>query len=202
MSAQERLEHNSTVEDLRTIVGQYEGDDDAHFELIEGEIVQMHPPGAQHGYLAVKLARVFDAHVTKNHLGIVTVETGYIIRRSGYKDSVLAPDVAFTSQYKSPDALPEGYIPFPPDLAIEIKSPNDTTKKLRRKTRIYLTGGARVVLNVYPFEGIEICRPAEGRGVNIEFIEMEGVLDIEDVLPGFQLAVKDIFYEPDGSSSG
>lgn len=201
MSTQERIEHNATVENLSTFVSEYEGDDDAHFELIEGEIVEMHPPGAQHGYLAVKLARIFDSHVTKNRLGIVTVETGYIIRRAGFKDSVLAPDIAFTSQYKSSSVLPEGYIPFAPDLAIEIKSPNDTIKKLRRKTRIYLTGGTQIVLNVYPFEGVEVCRPSDGRSVNIEFIEMDGSLEIEDVLPNFQLAVKDIFYEPDNEPS-
>ena len=40
--------------------------------------------------------------------------------------------------------------PFAPDLVVEIRSPEDREKNIRRKTALYLAHGAIVVLDINP----------------------------------------------------
>ena len=45
---------------------------DRRFELIEGELFEMVPPGLLHGRLATRLARFLDEFAEESELGIVT----------------------------------------------------------------------------------------------------------------------------------
>jgi len=40
--------------------------------------------------------------------------------------------------------------PFAPDLAVEIRSPDDRDRNVARKVEIYLAYGSRLVLDVHP----------------------------------------------------
>jgi len=62
-----------------------------------------------------------------------------------------------------------------------------------KKDKEYLQSGTRLVWVIYPEEQtVEIFRPVEPRW---QTLTLDDTLAAEDVLPGFELAVRDIFPE-------
>ena len=179
-----------TVDDVWELA--HQPDNINHYELIEGELFEMPPPGYEHGRLAVKIARRIDIYVEEHQLGEVTVETGY--HPPAGRHTLLSPDVAFLSSARMSRPLPEKYIPVMPDLAIEILSPNDTLRQARRKAALYLQYGTQLVWIVLPDEkGVDVCRSADGPRLNIEFVGQESSLSGEQILPGFELKLELLF---------
>jgi Uma2 family endonuclease len=75
-------------------------------------------------------------------------------------------------------------------MAVEVKSPTDSKREMRRKAEKYLAYGTRLVWLVFPDEQtVEVYVPDE----DVKMVGIEGILDGVNVLPGFALAVKDIF---------
>ena len=104
-------------------------------------------------------------------------------------DSVFVPDAAYISKQRLPE-IPDQEVPIPPDLAVEVKSPSDSKRKMRQKAEKYLAFGTRLVWLVFPHEQlVEIYTPDQ----DVLTIGIDGVLDGADVLPGFSLPVRDIF---------
>ena len=179
-----------TVDDVWELA--HQPDNVNHYELIEGDLFEMPPPGYAHGRLAVKIARYIDTYVEEHKLGEVTVETGYHPPDS--RHTLLSPDVAFLSKAKAPHPSWGKYIPVMPDLAIEILSPTDTLQKARRKAALYLRHGTQLVWIVLPAEkGVDVCRAADGPRLNIEFVGQESSVSGEQVLPSFELKLERLF---------
>ena len=81
-------------------------DDGSRYELIEGELVELVPPGASHGFVASNAGATLREFVRPRRLGAVfAAETGFVI--STDPDTVRAPDAAFVAS----DRLPEGRLP-------------------------------------------------------------------------------------------
>ena len=73
-------------------------------------------------------------------------------------------------------------------------SPSNTEMELREKAAIYLQNGTRLVWIVKPEqEGVEVCRSVEGGQIKVDCVGVEGSLTGEDVLPGFELALRKLF---------
>ncbi len=179
-----------TVDDVWELA--HQPDNVNHYELIEGELLTMSPPGGVHGSFAVEISYYIWAFVRERGLGKVTVETGYHPPEG--RHTLLSPDVAFLSKAKTPHPFPHTYIPIMPDLAIEILSPNDTLRQARRKAALYLRHGTQLVWIVLPAEkGVDVCRAVDGPGLNIEFVGQESSLSGEQVLPGFELKLELLF---------
>lgn len=165
-----------------------------YFYLIDGELYWDMPPGGVHGSLALRIGYYLQAFVEKHDLGIGTVETGYYPPDD--RHTLLAPDVAFISNARAPQPFPDKFVPTMPDLAVEIMSPTDSLKDLRRKAAVYLANGASLVWIVMPADkGVNVCRASAGAELNIEFIGRDGSLSGETVLPGFQLDLKLLFLD-------
>ncbi|MBC8100440.1 MAG: Uma2 family endonuclease [Armatimonadetes bacterium] len=165
---------------------------DKNVELIDGVIVEMSRPGGSHGKAAIKIGRYLDSFVETHGLGDVTAEAGYVLfKNPDGKDMIVGPDVAFIRRDRLPDGLPAGHIPMPPDLAVEISSPNDTMGKIRDKVAAYLKAGTALVWVVDPdFQTVTVHHAG-----GIAAYDINSVLDGGDVLPGFTLPVRDIFPE-------
>lgn len=188
-------QHIYTVDDVWDITHRPENEN-KHYDLINGELWEMPPPGGVHGWLASKISRYLGIFADEHDLGEVTVETGY--HPEDDRKTLLSPDVAFLSKAKVPDPFPDKYIPTMPDLAVEIVSPSDALKQVRRKAMIYLEYGAKLVWIVLPSEqGVDVCRSVDGARLDIEFIAQDGVLSGEDVLPDFELKVSLLFPSSD-----
>ena len=179
------------IDDLWQLV--HQADNDAiRYELIDGELIEMSPPGGRHGQLQVRMGRFLDIFVEIQSLGIVTSETGY--HPTNNRQILLSPDVAFVSRERAPQPFPEKYIPLMPDLAVEIVSPSNTYSQARRKAKIYLQNGAQLVWIVMPRRNsVEVCRLTDSGGMTRETVGSEGLLSGERVLPGFELKLNRLF---------
>jgi len=83
-----------------------------------------------------------------------------------------------------------GAVPLMPDLAIEVKSPDDSYKTMRGKAAYYLQNGSKLVWLIYPEKRvIEVYRA----GGDDDFLNIEDTLTADDLLPGFALPVRTLF---------
>jgi Uma2 family endonuclease len=82
------------------------------------------------------------------------------------------------------------YIPFAPDLAVEVVSQHDTAAEVQEKVDLYLNAGTRLVWLFYPSVEQVLVHRADRTSTTIL---QDGFLDGEDVLPGFKIAVADLF---------
>jgi Uma2 family endonuclease len=162
---------------------------DKLFELIGGEIVEV-PSNPFVSHISISIAAPLKMFVKEHDLGHVTGEAGgYMVSGERY-----APAVAFISK-KKPLAK-EGYNPAPPDLAVEVDFPSsyESQRNLRTKIVNYLAAGTVVWLVLPESQEVEIYEPGQPK----KTIGLDGVLEGGDILPGFKLAVKDIFPEENG----
>ncbi len=191
MVTQERL---YTIEDLWRLSHSPEYDE-MRLELNEGELIVMSPASGKHGVIAVRFTLPIGTFVNTHQLGYITAaETGYILYQNpdpDGKDIVRAPDVGFIAAGRLPEGLPEGYVPFAPDLAVEVVSPNDDADDLQLKIQQYLRYGTRLIWVAYP----KSRTVAAHTPTSVKTFSLSDTLDGGDVLPGFNLAVKDIFRE-------
>jgi len=165
-------------------------DDGQRHELIEGVLITMAPAGGEHGELALEIGGPLRAHVKANSLGrTFGAETGFILARD--PDIVLAPDAAFVS-WERAEAIGRvrGFLPLAPDLAVEIISPNDLYTDVREKVAIWLKYGTRMVIVLNPrHREVTIYRPL----TEVRQLTVEDTLDGEDVVPGWRVAVRELF---------
>ena len=113
--------------------------DGSQQELVQGMIVTMPPPGGRHGACCSRIGRRVGNHVDDHGLGTVTSnDTGFITERN--PDTVRGPDISFWKKARLPE-VPEGYIEIPPDLAIEVVSPNDHYSRVQKRVRHFLSHG-------------------------------------------------------------
>lgn len=164
------------------------------FYLIDGELFEMSPVQRVHSRLAMRIGSILLGFVDEHDLGEAHTELGFY--PADDRSTLLAPDVAFVSHARLRDQPEDGFLSIMPDLAIEIVSPSNSLRQIRRKAQIYLEYGASLVWIVRPSEsGVDVCRAADGTRLDIEFVAHDGVLSGEDVLPGFELELTRLFPE-------
>ena len=165
---------------------------DRRFEIIEGEIVSMDASGEMHGSFAVEIVYHIRHFMRNNELGRATVETGHF---ASYDDTtLLVPDVAFRRLDVSAELPNPGFVRQMPDLAVEIKSPNDSFRQMRRKAGLYLDRGTSIVWLVYPERReVEVCTLDADGEIAYETVGADGELSGGDALPGFTLDLSRVF---------
>jgi Uma2 family endonuclease len=156
---------------------------DKLFEYIGGEIVEV-PSNPYVSSIALRIGRYVGGYVDDRDLGYVTGEAGgYMVSGERY-----APDVAFLAKDKGPLA-DRGYNPAPPALAVEVLSSPGERDTIRLKLANYLAAGTLTWIVDPDTKTVEVYRP----GQKALQVGIDGTLDGGDVLPGFTLAVSDIF---------
>ncbi len=161
---------------------------DAPYVLIEGELVEeVRPQGRLHGRVLSKLNSILDTKIVDPALGELLVgDVGFLLARN--PDTVLAPDLAFVRAERLANAG-DGYLPFAPDLAIEVVSPSNTLTEIARKVELYLRHGSSEVWVVRPRErGIVIHRA----GV-VATIVHDGESIISPLFPGKTIDFSSVF---------
>jgi len=167
----------------------FEYPDSKYYELVRGVPRVCEPPGGGHGRIAARLVARLGDHVERLGLGTVLVEAGYILDRA--PDTVRGPDVSFVSLARlPPDRIPEQFVPGAPDLAVEILSPSSRWSEVEEEIADYLAAGARLVWVVDPEERRAIVRYPD-RPPRI--VAAGESLDGQDVVPGFTLALAELF---------
>jgi Uma2 family endonuclease len=161
-------------------------------ELVEGRVTVVTPPGGEHGERAGDIYTALRAFARQHRLGRVTIESGY--RLGTDPDTVRGPDVGFIRNTRlEGGTLPAGYIPVPPDLAVEVRSPWDRNSEVNRKVQEYIEAGTPIVWVVDPIgRTVTIHRPGqqpEVRGDGDTLTSADAGFDTE----GFSLMITDLF---------
>ena len=165
-------------------------DDGFRYELVQGELRQMNPAGNVHGRVTMSFAWRLARHVEENRLGTVyAAETGF--RLASDPDTVRAPDVALVSQARV-EAIGEveGFWPEAPDLAVGVVSPGDSYSEVEEKVFAWLDAGTKIVVVINPRQRSATVYKSP---TDIVALTEADVLAGGDVVPGFELAVREIF---------
>jgi len=164
--------------------------DGFRYELVKGELKKMAPAGDDHGYVAMSFGSFLTVHVKANNLGrVYAAETGF--RLASDPDTVRAPDVAFVTRKRIEETgKVKGYRIGAPDLAVEVVSPGDTYSEVQEKATEWLEAGARMVVVLNPRKRTATVYRSLSE---IVILNEDAILDLDDVVPGFKITVKDIF---------
>jgi len=173
-----------TADDLWKIVA-----DGSRYELSRGELVPMTPVGLQHSWIVPRLGMFLTRYVDEKRLGIVGMEGGFKLERD--PDTLRAPDIHFVSKARiDKEGITPKFADFPPDLAVEVLSPDDTVSEVQKKVEEYLGGGVRMIWIVEPAtKTVTAYRSHQDIKVFTQDQEIEG----GDVIPGFRIRVAEIF---------
>ena len=159
-------------------------------ELVDGRIVEV-PMGGMSSWLGGELLFLIRSYLASNPMGwVFPQETGIAIWPDRPRH-VRKPDLAFVRRGRLPGGQPQhGWTTVVPDLAVEVISPGDEAEDLEQKLREYREAGIPLIWVIYP-----ISRSAHILGANRPRVELgpDGVLDGEDILPGFKLPLSELF---------
>jgi Uma2 family endonuclease len=162
------------------------------YELHHGVLITMPPPGDIHGAVELNVAAELKLQGERRGLGKARCgEVTVILARD--PDHIYGADAVFISNARLPiRRSPEGYLETIPDLIVEVRSKNDTLAALERKAQEYLQAGAVVVWVVDPINRnvVEYRKAVEARTYS-----EDDTLTVEDVIPGFSLAVREALRE-------
>ncbi len=174
-----------TIEDLLAL-----DDDGCRHELIRGELLSMPPTSDEHGSLMLHLSALLWTYQRSHpEIKCFAGDTGFLLGRE--PDTLVGPDLAAVRVERLPADFPRRtYVDLAPDFVIEILSPSERPAQLNRKVQQYLDAGVRLIWLVDPARRtITAHSPDQPPSV----VEVEAEIDGGDVLPGFRLALADLF---------
>ena len=159
---------------------------DYRMELVDGKIIVTSPSGYEKAEVATEVAVQLLNWVKPRKLGRVAgAGAGFELPNS----DVRAPDVSFVLAERM-KVSPLSFAELAPDLIVEVESPSDTLKSLRDKIQSFLSQGTKVGILINPERHrVEIYRPGE----EVVVLGDGDVLSIPDLLPGFEIAVADLW---------
>ena len=150
----------------------------------------MAPAGHVHGEYAMSIGAPLAIHVKTNGLGkVYAAETGFQLESN--PDHVRAPDAAFVRRQRVEEVQDEpGFFPGAPDLAIEVISPSDLYTEVDEKVADWLDAGTIAVILVDPRRRVVKLHRSM---TDVVVLNEEDTLDVDDVVPGWQMPVGEIF---------
>lgn len=159
-------------------------------ELLKGEQVPVSPTSLQHGEIVIHLGSMLLAYLRERPLPFKCVtEVGFVLERN--PDTLRAPDLALVSIERAPTGVDATkFVQGHPDLAIEIVSSRDAIKELETKSNDYLRAGCRMV---WIIDGLLKTVTVKRAATDINLFVRDDLLEVDDVLPGFNRRVADLF---------
>ena len=181
MQSQERITGEQLLEMSPKLIGRV--------ELVKGGIIQMGPAEDIHGELAMILGSLLQIYVKQNDLGkVYAAETGFYTSRN--PDTVRAADAAFIAKNRLPESPSDGYLEIVPDLIVEVVSPYDRSREILEKVNECLEAGVKCIWVVYPKSRQVYVYKSDS---SVEILSGEDTLTGDDVIPGFQCPVTELF---------
>jgi Uma2 family endonuclease len=163
-------------------------DDDLRHELEAGKLVAEPLPVPRHDRVRRRLERILDAHVSKQGLGEVFGEAGFVLARD--PDTVRGPDVSFVRADRLIGFDDTRFFEGAPDLAVEVLSPSNRPYQVRAKVADYLQAGCTLVWVVDPKRN----RVTTYRSILApRVVQTDGELEGDEVLPDLRIPVASIF---------
>jgi Uma2 family endonuclease len=174
--------------------------DDELYEIIDGRRVRTPPMGVYAVWTAFQLAR-FLANFAAENLGRTITEALFHLPAPINRGR--RPDVAFVSYERwakdRPMPATDNAWDVVPNLATEVVSPTDSVEELEQKIAEYFRAGVQLVWVVHPTRSkIHVYRSP----TQIAVLSKNDVLDGWTVVPGFQLALAQLFTEASVATNG
>ena len=165
--------------------------DGGHYELIDGELKERRV-SVLSNFIALEIGGVLRDHCRQHDSGwLFAAELGY--RCFPWKPGkVRRADVTFIrrDRYSLEQLSADGFMTIPPDLAVEVVSPDDGADEVEEKVEEYIRAGVKLIWVVYPH--IHIVQVHRADGTSGRF-RAHDELSGEEVLPGFRCKVEDLF---------
>jgi len=157
-----------------------------HYELINGELRDKSMPIDVHGEIQSRLLFFLQGYVFAHPIGKSYGEVHFRVSALNF----FVPDAAFVSREKLQQITQPGFMPFAPDLAVEIISPSNTVTEMDRKIRSYREAGSVQVWIINPELQQVSVYYADHTAHTFEIGE---TLLGGDLLPGLSIPVADLF---------
>ena len=164
-------------------------------ELVNGELVMSPKNDFYHGHICSRLLAALVHFNEPRRLGaILDSSTGFWMVNRNCR----APDISFVSRARL-QALgfkrsTRSFFPGAPDLAVEILSPNNTRAEIDERLKDFFASGTRLVWVIDPESQLaEVCHSLTER----RLVGSGGLLEGEELLPGFRYPIADLFGEWD-----
>ena len=168
--------------------------DEALYELVDGQRVEIPAMSKRAGRIATWLAMKLNLFAQPNQLGEALVEVLVLLRLPEDPGRNRRPDISFFchshSKKESLQGPDENACDVVPDLAVEVTSPTDRAQNQRKKVLEYFRAGVRCVWEVYP--ELQIVDVYESP-TNLRVFGPDDTLVGDPILPGFQLRLADLF---------
>jgi Uma2 family endonuclease len=163
---------------------------DGRWELIDGELVEMSPSAEESSNSSATITILIGQFVRAHRLGrMYTAEGGFVLFSD--RETVRAPDVAFVRADRVPQGKARKHLArLAPDMVVEVLSPSDRAGEVLSKIEMYRQAGVRLIWVVDP-EPKTVTVLADNQPVAV--VKSDGMLDGGEVLPGFSVAVAEIF---------
>ena len=153
-------------------------------ELIAGEIVRMPPASRIHDRIKNRINRILGRYLDAHPK--IRLDTLVEIGAEVSTQDVFVPDVSVMSIQRLSGE--ERVFQGAPELAIEVVSPNDTAKHLKRKVDAYLANGSKTVWVVFPdSKSVTVYSGAAAHDLKA------GQILEDPLLPGFSTHVSAFF---------
>jgi Uma2 family endonuclease len=169
-------------------------DFDEHYEIVDGQRVELPPMSAKASRIASRLVTKLNDFAGAHNWGEAVVETLFRLALPVARNR--RPDVALVSFARWPKSRPlpnaDNAWDVVPDLAAEVISPNDMAEELLEKIAEYFSAGVQQVWVVYPLRRVVYVYEAECR---IQVFTSTDELGGGTVLPGFKLPLTALFGE-------
>jgi Uma2 family endonuclease len=151
------------------------------WEYVDGEVKFMSPHMGGGHFLAVKaISRAADQYEAE-HSEWLSVHTDVAFKMTS--GSLRCPDWALVRYERFGEGgIPEGPVPFPPDVAFEVISPSDKWSDIQSKRREYKSDGVIQVWVDPQEKAVEVISPKHGARTFAA-----GEAAVIDELPGFEL---------------
>ncbi len=157
---------------------------DRRLEYIGGMVVEV-VSNAYASAVAAAINGFIFMYLRQNDIAHLTgADGGYQVSGERY-----IPDVGVILKARQPELPRDAYNPLPPDLTVEVMSPSDDLDVMRVKALNYVAAGTVVWLVRPEIQVVEVCVP----GQPVQRLSSEDVLSGGDVLPGFGVAVGEVF---------
>jgi Uma2 family endonuclease len=125
-------------------------DEKPYTEILAGRLVRKVSPQRRHALLQLRLATLVARLAGER--GDVGTEWRFYMNAPHVPRTSLVPDIAFVARERLDALTPEKreQPPLSPDVAIEIRSPDDRITNVEWKMRAYLDLGGTLALDVLP----------------------------------------------------
>ena len=161
-------------------------------ELVDGQLLEK-PVSEESNFVSGQLfGRLYACCMSSGDFWAFPPDTGFQCFPQ-LPNQIRKPDAAVIRRERLPRPGRTGFVRIVPDLIAEVVSPTDDADSLDAKLQEYQDAGVRLIWTVFPLGRSVWVMRADGSAARLR---EDQILSGEDVLPGFQCRVGDLFLPP------